>query len=124
MTATSTRQQVPPNIDATRGSIRLHASPSDSAALVRLGGAEVAVRGDLAGRTMIVRDFTTTRVSGMPVVDGVLRLQGDRVVLDTPTGRVALGNPPSALRRMIGARVWVSGPLERGPNAYGVIVPK
>jgi hypothetical protein len=35
--------------------------------------------------------------------------------------RVRLGNPPAALRDLVGARVWITGPTETGPNPYGVI---
>jgi len=38
-------------------------------------------------------------------------------------GRIPLGNPPAALRNMIGARVWIGGPLDSGPNVYGLITP-
>jgi len=34
-----------------------------------------------------------------------------------------LGNPPAGLRALIGARVWIGGSLNTGPNTYGVIVP-
>jgi hypothetical protein len=104
-------------------STRLWASPADSAALVRLGGLEVETRGWLDERGMRVASFTAWSVSGSPVVDGIVRLNGRDVSLETAKGLVALGNPPNELRMMPGARVWVSGSLEKGPNSYGVIVP-
>ena len=109
-------------LESGRGNLRLFpSSAADSAALVRLGGVDVSVRGREEGSALRVRWFTAQRVSGQPVVDGTLRLEGDRIVLETPSGRVPLGNPPPAFREMIGARVWVGGPLSTGPNTYGVI---
>jgi len=104
-------------------STRLWANPADSAALTRLGGMEVETRGWLDERGMRVASFTAWSVSGAPVVDGIVRVNGGNVSLETEKGLVALGNPPNELRTMPGARVWVSGSLEKGPNSYGVILP-
>lgn len=101
----------------------LVASAPDSAALARLGAVEIVVRGRSDGSTFRVVSFQAERVDGAPVVDGVLALDGEKLVLTTSAGHVALGNPPAAFRAMIGARVWVGGPLDTGPNNYGVIVP-
>ena len=102
---------------------RLLASGSDSAALVRLSGVTVAARGAVSDRGMQVTSFTALNVAGAPVVDGVVRVNGTAVSLETANGNVKLGNPPDVLRRMAGARIWVSGPIDTGPNSYGVIVP-
>src|SRR5262245_60426585 len=104
-------------------STRLLANPVDSAALTRWGGVEVETRGWLDERGMRVANFTASSVSGSRVVDGIVRVNGGNVSLETQNGVVALGNPPNELRTMPGARVWVSGSLEKGPNSYGVIVP-
>src|SRR5581483_11677046 len=106
------------------GRRRLHASPADSAALVRAAGptVDLSVRGVEEGNDVRVRSFSVTSVGGVPVVDGIVRADGDHYWLDTPNGRVELGNPPQSLRGLVGARVWVQGPLDRGPNAYGVLV--
>ena len=101
----------------------LSAAASDSAALTRLGGAEILVVGRRAPDLFRVEQFTAVKVAGSPVVDGFVRNDGGRVLLETTRGQVPLGNPPSALRSMIGARVWIGGPLDTGPNSYGVIVP-
>jgi hypothetical protein len=104
-------------------SIYLSAGPSDSAALSRMGDIEVVVAGKRAGKKFQVERFMALSVGGSRVVDGVLRKDGDQLWLETGNDRVRLGNPPTALRSMIGARVWVGGSLDKGPNVYGVIVP-
>ncbi len=123
VTGTSFEQQI--MLDTGHGSIRLRpSSAADSSALTRLGGIEVSVRGtDDAGR-LRVKSFTAQRVGGKPVVDGYVRAEGNRIYLETGNGNRTLGNPPAALRGMIGARIWIGGSLERGPNEYGVIVPR
>src|SRR5258705_8434562 len=103
--------------------IPLLAATSDSAALSRMGGVQVGVVGSWANLSFRVESFTAEYVAGSPVVDGFVRKEGDRLVLETTHGRIPLGNPPTALRSMIGARVWIGGPLDKGPNTYGVIVP-
>lgn len=103
--------------------VRLSATAPDSAALTRMSGVEVLVTGRRAGNVLEVERFAAVRVAGAPVVDGVLRNDGGRLSLETHQGTVQLGNPPNSLRGMIGARVWVGGPLDRGPNVYGVITP-
>lgn len=101
----------------------LAAVTPESAALVRMGGIEVLVVGKRTPIAFDVDHFAALGVGGSPVADGVLRTDDGRLVLETSHGRIPLGNPPSALRGMIGARVWVGGPLDKGPNSYGVIAP-
>lgn len=101
----------------------LSAATSDSAALSRIGGVEVLVIGRQTPNSFRVEHFIALNAAGSPVVDGVLRNDSGRLVLQTTRGTILLGNPPSILRRMIGARVWIGGPLDTGPNTYGVIVP-
>jgi hypothetical protein len=62
-------------------------------------------------------------VSGAPVIDGVVREDEGKLSIETPEGRVALGNPPARLRNLVGARIWIGGPLATGPNQFGVIAP-
>lgn len=106
-----------------QGIIPLLTATSDSAALSRMGGVQVDVVGTWANMSFRVESFTATNVEATPVVDGFVRKEGDRLVLETTHGTIPLGNPPTALRSMIGARVWIGGPLDKGPNSYGVIVP-
>lgn len=103
--------------------IPLIAGSADSMALTNLAGVEVLVRGDLSDGTMRVKSFTAMRVDGAPVVDGVVIDNGGRLFLKTSSGTLLVGNPPAKLREMISARVWIGGPLDKGPNNYGVIVP-
>jgi len=101
----------------------LAASSADSAALSRLGGVEVVVRGTSRIGAFEVATFEALRVDGAPVADGVLLRDGEHLALRTQHGRLVLGNPPAAFDTLIGARVWVGGPLDKGPNTYGVIAP-
>jgi hypothetical protein len=101
----------------------LSAAAPDSAALSRLGGVEVLVVGRRDGNRFRVEHLTALSIAGSPVVDGIVRNTGDRLVLETARGALPLGNPPSGLRALNGARVWIGGPLATGPNTYGVIVP-
>ncbi len=103
--------------------IALSVSPADSVALTNVAGVEVLVRGDLDGSTMRVTSFTAMRVGGAPVVDGVLVNNAGQLYLKTSSGMRLVGNPPAKLREMISARVWIGGPLDTGPNNYGVIMP-
>jgi len=101
----------------------LSAATSDSAALSRLCGVEVLVVGRKDGNRFRVEHFTALRVADLPVVDGIVRTYGDRVVVETARGPLPLGNPPAGLRALNGARVWIGGSLATGPNTYGLIVP-
>lgn len=69
------------------------------------------------------RPFTALSVDGKPVVDGIIVAQSGGLFLNTLTGMRAVGNPPAKLREMVSARVWIGGPMDTGPNNYGVIVP-
>ncbi len=123
VTGTSFEQQIV--LQAPNRNTRLvPANSADSAALVRLGGVEIAARGAIDGNALRVASFTALSANGAPVVDGIVHVDGRSVTLETSTGRVPLGNPPAALLQMNGARVWLSGPIDKGPNSYGIIVPK
>ena len=101
----------------------LSAATPDSTALSRLGGVEVVVVGRRSSNHFRVERFTAVSVAGSPVVDGFVRNDGGRLMIETARGSIPLGNPPTALRGMIGARIWIGGPLGTGPNTYGLIIP-
>jgi hypothetical protein len=107
-----------------RGSRRLAAtSAADSAALMRLSGVEIVARGRNESDQFMVSNFVARSVDGSPVVDGVLRIDAGRLLIETETGSQVVSNPPGALLSLVGARVWVSGRLDTRPSAFGVIVP-
>lgn len=103
--------------------VKLAVTPSDSVALTNLAGVETRVRGRSDDGVMHVQSFTALSVDGKPVVDGIIVDQSGKLFLKTSSGLRAMGNPPAKLREMVSARVWVGGPMETGPNNYGVIVP-
>jgi hypothetical protein len=121
VTGTSFEQQIV--LHTSAGVRALAASGTDSAALARLGGAEVVVRGTMVAARFAVTQFTVRSVGGVNVVDGVLVRDGGRLILRARSGSLALGNPPVAFDSLIGARLWVGGSLDTGPNVYGVITP-
>jgi hypothetical protein len=94
----------------------------------------VEVRGSWnADGTFEVADFVVQMVGGAPVLDGILvavydtKLQTeDRMVLGyalqlTRGDTVELKDPSTDLLAHIGERVWVAGPIEGPPTAFGVI---
>jgi len=93
--------------------------------LERAAGATVEITGDLdeeAG-TMDVRTFTVTEVDGRPALDGVLFRDDEGLGLVDGEGRTHhLPDAPDALRDLVGARVWITGPLD-APQAWGVLLP-
>jgi hypothetical protein len=94
------------------------------AALRRVSGTEIEVRGVEEAGTLVVQSFTVLSANGERALDGVLERDGEALALRTSSGRIRLPNPPAALRDMIGARIWLTGDPTTGPNAYGVIEPK
>jgi hypothetical protein len=81
------------------------------------------VHGSDADDAFTVVSFRAVRVDGQPVVDGMLRLDGDHYVLEVPTGRLQIDRAPAAFSPLVGARLWVVVPPDGGPVVYGVIRP-
>jgi hypothetical protein len=98
-------------------------SADDSLALSALGGANVVAYGAARPNGFELSRFVVRSVDGRAVADGVLVREGTRYILRTRSDTLALGNPPAAFGMLIGARLWVGGPLDTGPNVYGVILP-
>jgi hypothetical protein len=95
----------------------------ERAVLEQLSGIEVTVWGErqAPGRFDVAR-VAVRAVAGTSAVDGVLQRSGDVFVLLTTDGqRLPLPHLPPDLRTRIGARIWLAGPLDRAPDAYGVI---
>jgi hypothetical protein len=121
VTGTSFEQQLVLRI-GTRA-VTLLATSMDSASLVRVAGTEVVAYGRAADSRFRVDSFTVRSVDGAAVADGTLQRAGGRLGLQTSTALLTLGNPPSALDSLVGARVWIAGSLATGPNVYGIISP-
>ncbi len=105
------------------GVIALATNAADSAALSRMGGIDAIAFGTRVSNRFRVASFRAMTVAGAPVVDGVIREEDGKLSIETAGGRIALGNPPAQLRNLVGARVWIGGPLTTGPNQFGVISP-
>lgn len=103
--------------------VQLRAEAGESAALERVAGTLVAVRGQFTARdTLAVSSFRVVAVDGQNVVDGILRQTKTGLsICPVSEGCVALGNPPQALRALVGARIWIGGPTATGPNTFGVV---
>ena len=88
-----------------------------------MSGADVWVSGtrDESGRINVSR-FTVRSVDGAPALDGTLIARGTHLLVVTRDGKQhAIAAAPEALREHVGARVWVTGPLDTGPITFGVI---
>ena len=96
----------------------------DLPSLRRVAGLEVALRGTPSpGNELAVRSFTVLSAEGQAALDGVLEHEASTLYLRTASRRVPLGNPPADLHGLVGARVWLTGSPERGPNTFGIITP-
>ena len=87
----------------------------------RAAGAEVWVSGHRTAEGLHAMRYAVRSVDGEPAVDGVLASEDGGLVLVTTGGRRRIVRPPQALRGMIGARVWLVGPIEGGITSYGVL---
>lgn len=102
-------------------------SGPEAATVARAAGADVWISGtrDAASGGMNVVSFVVRSVDGAPATDGKLALDGGQLVLVTSDGaRHVIAHAPPVLRDHIGARVWISGDLSKGPSAWGIITDK
>ena len=78
--------------------------------------------GRLADSRLTVARFTVLEANGVPATDGRLIADTAALYVQTSDGvRHRLVSPSPRLRARAGSRVWVSGPLDREPVAYGFI---
>jgi hypothetical protein len=99
-------------------SLRLIGPPT----LQHVNGLEVQVVGQRAGDQFTVKSFLVVGANGQSATDGRLVMDSGTLYIVTEDGvRHALVNPSPNLRARVGQRVWVSGPLDREPIAYGFI---
>lgn len=94
-----------------------------AALIARVSGAEIWARGAREdARHFQVSAFGVRSVDGVSAVDGILMKHGDSYMLQTSDGKhLAIARLPAALAEKVGARIWLSGPLDRDPNAFGII---
>lgn len=104
--------------DGGTGALTLSGPPS----LERVNGLRITVVGTLSGSELNVKQFTVVAANGLAATDGRLVADGATLYLETADGvRHRLVRPSPNLRAHVGGRVWVSGPLDQEPVAYGVI---
>jgi hypothetical protein len=101
-----------------------------AAAIGRLEGMEVWVQGPVSmaiGRVVPPRQMTVERfeirgVSGVPVLDGTLRRDGDAlVVVDRRGASTRLTTFPDGLRDLVGRRVWVTRAADGAVASFGPV---
>lgn len=69
-----------------------------------------------------VERFVVRAVDGIPAEDGELVSSSGGFALRRADGKeLKISALPPALRTRVGARIYLAGPLDRGPAAYGVI---
>ncbi|MCC6316960.1 MAG: hypothetical protein IT361_04640 [Gemmatimonadaceae bacterium] len=98
--------------------------------LASLGGIEIVVAGTRraaagpalpAPATFEVASFIVRAVGGVSAHDGLVRRDAGTWVIDLRDGgRVATPHLPETLR-IVGARVYLVGPLDRPPQGYGLV---
>ena len=92
------------------------------ASLRNLDGLGVSVVGWRKGPELRVVRFAVVAANGLLATDGRLVADGRTLYLETADGhRHALVAPSPRLWEHVGARAWVSGPLDHEPVAYGLI---
>ena len=104
------------------GQFRLAGWPATP--LVDLIGAQVEVTGtDDPTHFFVVDRFTVLMVNGMPAADGILETTTDGYGLRMLDGSMrGLVDPPEALLLCVGKRVWVAGPADAAPVAFGLLI--
>jgi hypothetical protein len=87
----------------------------------RLSGAEVEVRGRLAGRAIEAADYEIRSVDGRPVTVGTVeRIEEGMIHLRTKGGElVYVAGSTSPFR--VGQKVWVQGPQYLRIQSFGII---
>jgi hypothetical protein len=95
---------------------------SDLGTLRRVIGFDVAVRGARSGAAFDVAGFVVRAFHGERVTDGTLDVaNGGFFVRTEDGGRADISQIPPPLRGEIGSRIYLVGPLDRLPSAFGVI---
>lgn len=118
-------------------------APSNGTASLAIEGSQASVlRGLSRLEVMVLGRPTSRRSSASPSTvvfevdsfvvraadrvvahDGIVGVDGGRYHLAQGASRVAVAFMPADLQRRLGARVFLVGPLDQAPVAYGVIVP-
>lgn len=84
-------------------------------------GADVRVAGSAAPDGFVVQRFIVRRVNGEDVHDGVVVTAGGGLAVRTETGLIDVPDAGPGLRRLLGARIWITSPLPGRAPSYGEI---
>lgn len=92
----------------------------------RLAGASLTVVGQPAGRTAVrATSYAALEINGEKPQVGIVVRRGTSYLLEREIGAVMLlADEPAALERLVGAKIWVTGPVESHQiriEAYGVL---
>jgi hypothetical protein len=100
--------------------------------MLHLENAEVEVIGTWNADVLVVNDFLVKRIAGAEVMDGVLTILYDDELETNAVGygiiltggsQIPLHNPPQALLAFVGARVWITTPVDGELSTFGIIGP-
>jgi hypothetical protein len=91
---------------------------------VMVAGRMTSKRGAAGGAGVFTVDsFVVRAADGMPAHDGIIAEHAGRFYLVVSGGtRMPADHLPGMLRGKVGARVFLTGPLDRAPASYGVIM--
>lgn len=104
------------------GGTALRLSGTSVGALRAVAGADVRLLGTRNSAEFRVDGFEVRRVNGQSVDDGVIDVSTEGVTIRLQSGRSrGVPNAPEALRRLTGARVWISRPVDGVAPSFGVI---
>ena len=87
-------------------------------------GTHVWAEGKRSATGFVPRAFEVRRADEQIVDDGIVVVSGGAVRIRMRSGAIReVPNPPTAMREMAGARIWVTKPVAGQAPTYGVIVP-
>lgn len=107
-------------LEAVGDTVLLRSAETET--LRRVIGFEIVIRGTRAAKNFDVASFVARAFDDEPVTDGTLDVANGVFFVRTADGqRADISRIPGPLRGEIGSRVYLVGPLDRMPSAFGII---